>query len=86
MSGLTRHWGGCLAIWRFVPRGGYGYAISVPVRVLKCHDDNRRLTVLALRRDGSKVERVVSANNVRLAEERDYHEFPWSKLDAAKGR
>lgn len=56
MSGNYSHW------WLYSPRGGYGYVLRVPCRIIR--EGTKRVLIAALRNDGSEVERWVSFDSL----------------------
>ncbi len=55
--------------WLFGPRGGYGYLHPVPAVVVKATP--KRVTIDALRKDGSTVRRSVKLDSLRVKETDD---------------
>lgn len=56
-------WPGRLVVWTHTPRGGYGFSVSVPAKVIRVR--GKRVTIEATRADGTKVLRAVAESNLR---------------------
>ncbi len=52
--------------WLHTPRGGYGYVVPVPATVAKASGKNR-VTIDALKRDGSTARRSVRRGSLRVS-------------------
>lgn len=51
-------WPGLICIWIHRPKGGYGFAFRLPVKVLKLFPSRARIEVRT--KSGARVERLVS--------------------------
>ena len=49
--------------WLHKPRGGYGYTLRVPCRVVRM--GRKRVLIAALRTDGTELERWVERSSLR---------------------
>ncbi len=55
---------GLAVTWLYIPRGGYGYTRAVPETVAKA--SSKRVSIDALKRDGSTVRRSVKRESLRI--------------------
>lgn len=56
---------GSRVVWLHVPRGGYGYTLSIPAEVVAIHPTTGWVTISAQRQAGGCVKRVVRVSSLR---------------------
>lgn len=56
---------GMLCYWLHVPRGGYGYVLPVPAKIVGLNLMGDRAIIEVQKRDGSTVRRHVLVTNLR---------------------
>ncbi len=56
---------GALVLWAHVPRGGYGFTLHIPARVVALNPQGDLAVIEVRRRDGNLVRRRVGYKSLR---------------------
>lgn len=58
---------GMLCAWRLRPRGGYGFTVMVPAKIVRLSLDGKRAVISVETRGGATVHRTVSHRSLTPA-------------------